>query len=441
MKIDINNFAKIKNAHIEFDGITVIAGKNNTGKSTVGKILFSFFNSLYDMDEKIKISKKEKFSTVLSNKYVDFLSNSKISDVGFLKAAVNLSNTKEVIYDEIYKSKNQETTSKHLYDYFKNHDNENINIKTQKVYNSKHFNDFLKNVSNEIISLNTSENGLIKKELTNRYFNEIFHNQINCLKNESNETDINVTIKNNTFNLSFINNECKKLQLPHNIMHEAYYIDNPFILDELSKQSECQDIIKKHMIKKLNYKREDILDNILDAVIAKEKLEKIYEKLNTVVEGNIVNSSNGMQLDSKLFNQPVKLNNLSTGLKSFVIIKILLEKGMLKEKDVLILDEPEIHLHPEWQLTYAEVIVLLQKSFDLNILVTTHSSNFLEAIDYFSKRHKISDKCNYYLSDNESGLSTFKNVNDNLEKIYSQMVKPSVLLDRLNYEMETENDE
>lgn len=39
MKLEIRNLAKIIEADIEIDGITVIAGDNNTGKSTVGKTL------------------------------------------------------------------------------------------------------------------------------------------------------------------------------------------------------------------------------------------------------------------------------------------------------------------------------------------------------------------------------------------------------------------
>lgn len=39
----------------------------------------------------------------------------------------------------------------------------------------------------------------------------------------------------------------------------------------------------------------------------------------------------------------------------------LLEGGVLRKKDILILDEPEIHLHSEWQIIYAELIVVLQK--------------------------------------------------------------------------------
>lgn len=53
------------------------------------------------------------------------------------------------------------------------------------------------------------------------------------------------------------------------------------------------------------------------------------------------------------------------GIKAFTIIRTLLEKGEIHEKDVMVLDEPEIHLHPEWQLIYAELIVLLENIFIL----------------------------------------------------------------------------
>ena len=43
MELKISNFAKIKEANIKLDGITVIAGENNTGKSTIGKILFFYY--------------------------------------------------------------------------------------------------------------------------------------------------------------------------------------------------------------------------------------------------------------------------------------------------------------------------------------------------------------------------------------------------------------
>ena len=45
MRIQVNNVGIIKDADIEINGITVLAGKNGTGKSTIGKCLYSMFNS------------------------------------------------------------------------------------------------------------------------------------------------------------------------------------------------------------------------------------------------------------------------------------------------------------------------------------------------------------------------------------------------------------
>ena len=54
MELNIKNFARIKEASIKLDGITVIAGENNTGKTTIGKILFASFNSLNNIDSKVE---------------------------------------------------------------------------------------------------------------------------------------------------------------------------------------------------------------------------------------------------------------------------------------------------------------------------------------------------------------------------------------------------
>lgn len=46
MSIKLSNFGKIKNAEIKVDGLTVIAGKNDTGKSTIGKSLYAVIKSI-----------------------------------------------------------------------------------------------------------------------------------------------------------------------------------------------------------------------------------------------------------------------------------------------------------------------------------------------------------------------------------------------------------
>lgn len=99
---------------------------------------------------------------------------------------------------------------------------------------------------------------------------------------------------------------------------------------------------------------------------------------------------------------------------------MLLEKGCLKNKDVVILDEPEIHLHPQWQIAYAELIVLLQKQFDLSVVVTTYSPYFVDALNLFSCKYGTDNKVNYYLSSNEGDAVTMQLVTDEIDLIYKK---------------------
>ena len=114
---------------------------------------------------------------------------------------------------------------------------------------------------------------------------------------------------------------------------------------------------------------------------------------------------------------------------------MLLEQGCIKEKDVIILDEPEIHLHPQWQIAYAELIVLLQKHFDLSVVVTTHSPYFVDAINLFSCKYGTDSKVNYYLSSNVGNAVTMENVTEKIDLIYKKMASPVQMLDTLRYEL------
>ena len=58
MRLNINNLAFIHKADMALDGITCIAGENNAGKSTVGKVLFALvfgLNQYRDLFEEDRI--------------------------------------------------------------------------------------------------------------------------------------------------------------------------------------------------------------------------------------------------------------------------------------------------------------------------------------------------------------------------------------------------
>ena len=120
----------------------------------------------------------------------------------------------------------------------------------------------------------------------------------------------------------------------------------------------------------------------------------------------------------------LKVSNLATGSKMFSIIKILLEKGELDKTTMLILDEPEAHLHPSWQNQFAEIMVLLVKELGVNVLLTTHSSNFVLAIDAHMRKYNIQDRTNFYQTQFlEGGMVEYCCVNKNMDAIYKDFLQ------------------
>ena len=78
---------------------------------------------------------------------------------------------------------------------------------------------------------------------------------------------------------------------------------------------------------------------------------------------------------------------------------------------------------------FAELIVLIQKEFDMHILINTHSPYFLNAIEVYSKKYEIEDKCKYYLSRLDGEKAVIDDVTDNTELIYEKLARPLQILE------------
>lgn len=101
---------------------------------------------------------------------------------------------------------------------------------------------------------------------------------------------------------------------------------------------------------------------------------------------------------------------------------------------MLILDEPESHLHPEWQNKFAEIIVLLIKYLQPHVLLTTHSPNFLMALETYSQKYNIWDEgVNVYCTEHvEDGyMVNYMDVKTNMVKAYAKLADPLVEIKRL----------
>lgn len=424
MKLILKNVGKLKDAEINIDGITVIAGKNNTGKSTVGKSLYCIFNSLYNVNQKIEDDRKEYIKREIE---ILFIKNSLVTSRSLFKHAYK--DIIENIVNDIIDKKNNEAKETILFVFNQlNEKRRKINNLNNEPINDENLNEFFKNIQE---SLNISDDKFYINRLNNIIYKE-FNGQINNINNKLVST-INLVIKENLFKID-INREKIKISKYKELESDIVYIDNPFVLDNIDS-ADCDNIISNHRCNTITKLRNNMQDDNMTAnILLQDKIGLILNKLDDIGVGSLVQEktviSNRFKYKSKFDNEPLELVNVSAGLKTFIILKTLILNGHIKDKGCIVLDEPEIHLHPEWQLVFAELIVLLQKTFNLHILLNTHSPYFLRAIQVYSTKHETSDRCNYYLAENiADNMADIRNVNGNTNEIYKLLYHPFQQLD------------
>ena len=65
----------------------------------------------------------------------------------------------------------------------------------------------------------------------------------------------------------------------------------------------------------------------------------------------------------------IPIKDAATGLKTFAYLYRLIENGHITPETVLIIDEPEVHLHPKWVVEFARILVHLHKQVGVKIIL------------------------------------------------------------------------
>jgi len=435
MRIQLENIGKIHQTQIDLNGITAIAGENNTGKSTVGKALFCIFNSFYHLNQKIRLARREMIAKAVYDSFNKFNSDTGYSIYSTNVADAILQNKNQYLIE----GQEQALTNLLRYNLYDSWTVTRANapvITLELVQNMSGRIKQVLDIPEEQTFIRVLENTL-KQEFSSKVMN--FHHSHDIGK-------IALQIKNKTLQMYIKNNKITQAKNLLELQTQAIYLDDPFVLDELELKSQglfgeqmqySDSVTHRGHLKNL-LKAETTSQNVETAmkqIVADTKLKKILTKINSVCDFDMKKADDALA-DSFVFlegTHQLSAENISTGLKTFIILKRLLYTGYLEENGLLILDEPEVHLHPQWQILFAEIIVLLQKEFGMHILLTTHSPYFLRAIEVYSAKYHIADKCKYYLADIKNGDAFFEDVTTQTNKIYKKLVLPFENLQRTIY--------
>ncbi len=417
MTIKIEKFGKIKNADIRIDGLTVIAGCNDTGKSTIGKSLYAIIKSVVNFPDLYdKLTKREVAYNIvpiifeLGRSYNGDKENKKYQSL--VKIRNNLMHTlnpetkPEDAFDDVFEAIDI------LCDFL----DENPKLEISQA----NLNEMKTKLSRDVDS--TEKFIKIILSIFGDCFNWVFNNSVH-----NDISKVTYSVGNNDIaSVTFTpDNEIKgEIDVAQKgaSFRNAIFIDSPLYLDEkiesesffIEELKSCINTSKKLFSSKnenLGFlkKLEDLLQG--GTFIYNKDLKRFEYKV----------SSNGKSLG---------IENIASGAKSLGLLYILLKTGVLTKDTLLILDEPENHLHPKWQISYAKLLVdMVEDGF--NILLTSHSPTFIHAIAKFASiMVKKTDKINFYLANSikDENYSEIRNVNDNINDIFDNLTSPEDIL-------------
>jgi len=156
-----------------------------------------------------------------------------------------------------------------------------------------------------------------------------------------------------------------------------------------------------------------------------EKEKLVAALIDGAIRGGLVEEEGSLRYVDGRTRMPVPMGNVASGAKTFAVLKRLAENGQFHGHRTLVVDGPENGLHPAWQVVLAETLVVLNKEFGLKVFLATHSPYFVRAVDACSRRYGVEGRCRFYrTAELEDGLYRTEDVTDGTERIFRDLYLP-----------------
>lgn len=118
--------------------------------------------------------------------------------------------------------------------------------------------------------------------------------------------------------------------------------------------------------------------------------------------------NDGWVFVQKGVDRPIPFFECAEGIKSLSGMDLLDRFNLLDSGTLLVVDEPEVHLHPQWIVTYAKILISLVKNQHIRVLVTTHSPYLVRALRNLSIGELDSNQLSYYVAERNEATGKFK---------------------------------
>lgn len=403
MKLTFNNVGRFfEKTELEINGITIIAGKNGTGKSTISKLFYCIFDSLHDIGKQIEDNRVANISRILDGSTGNYVRYNAIRDIAF----------------EVVSSYNNYFSVETF-----------LQILKQNEYPIEQLDEnSVQELCKSIVKALDISDKQILENLVIRRFRAEFDKYLQHVNYCDTISDINLQIKDENINI-ILDHDNLTLQGEFNLVKDIIYLDDLSSLSSLfSIRRNIDPFSHTYQLRKKVYRIKDNDNDVVDRILAEKRYSTIISKMEDINIGDLVESYAGsMEYRVKGLKTNLSMANVSAGTKVFAIIKKLITNGYIEENGMIVLDEPEVHLHPEWQMALAEMIAIMQSELKVNFLISTHSADFIAFIKYYSRRLGIFDRCKFYKAvTNSDFTSALVDTTDNIQDIFCDLGLPFI---------------
>lgn len=422
LNFKLNNFGVIDQANIELGKINVIAGHNSSGKSTSSKILYCFLRS--NAKSRKVLSEKTLVKRVyeLSFEFFSLIRPGLNGDSEDINKV--LERIKEIIDEFNKKMENDEPPEK-----FNIISNFNL---LKEIYAELDIKEGYKKLLDssfdsveELVKIFNEDGDELFKSLMNMLIKEEFGKNIRGL----NEVSLCGKYNNNNFSYTFnVKDETEPIVNGWFILEDVLYLDSFSLFDLISSSGSKNTEHVRHVLQCIS---EDESKEWGDEIQFKKIIE-ISEVIKEITGGEFIYDEKNIVFvpneDEKYL-----MKNTASGIKQIGVIQILLNNRKLKENSFLIIDEPEVNLHPRWQLEYAKILTLLAKELNITLYINSHNPLFIESIRTYAEKYDLLDDTNFYLTKmvSDKGSLFEKISHDDLYIIYDELGKPYDFLDEI----------
>ena len=418
MRLEIQNINKIKEADIALNGLTVIVGENDMGKSTIGRAFFSTIKAVSNMRSLSNESSANKASKHIDSLYKHFYGKRSIDGAMDLLPRFK-SEMERICLDEAER----------------NAFLEHLNAKIDEIDLSPRQKSLLKeDIANIRICYDQVDNpaAILKTELAYLVESE-FMGQFCSSKSELTYIMLD-TEEEGRLLFKAKNNQVTEVSFSERGFYEDItYVESPLyfhLLDSLKSS-----VAYREMKRTLGFKPmapahvKDFVDKVLNFQNFHTQLSLFGPQskdfhTEDIIHGMFAYDKSSRSIVYQKDGMKIKPINVASGIKSFGALQLLLDGFCISNNRPLIWDEPENHLHPQWQVEFAKVIVQIVNS-GIPVMISTHSPYFLQAVRYYSAMYSIEKYVNYYMAEGANeDMVTIKEVTNDLNQVFLTLAEP-----------------